>query len=326
LKIIVPNYPERDNFAENVATTLRDMGHTPITPSAASVRSARNPVEVFTREIQRRAWPNRWTPQDRWLVQAARETRADMLLCLTHAPNDEVLGEVHASGVRHLAAWWGDTPANMQQMGLLSDLWHRIYLKDVDGVRRFRLLGLPASLLHEAMNPRWHVRNFERIGGSVAIAGNYYGYRQFLVERLHDAGVPMALYGARPPQWARATVTEAHLGRYVVKEEKSRVFGEALACLNSTALSEGNGLNCRAFEIAGACGLQLIEERPVVEECFEPGREVLLYRSVNDIIEHVARASAEPAWAMAIREAGHRRAGADHTYVKRLERIIGDAN
>jgi spore maturation protein CgeB len=326
LKIIIPNFPERDNFAENVATTLSHMGHTPITPSAASVRSPRNSVEAVARELYRRVWPDRWTVQDRWLVATARASRADMLLCLTHAPSDEVLAEVRAAGVRHLAAWWGDTPANMKLMGLLSDFWDRIYLKDIDGVRKFQAVNLPATLLHEAMNPLWHKRNFTKVGDQVAIAGSYYNYRQFLVERLISREIPLALYGPRPPRWARQTVAAAHLGRFIVKEEKSHVFGGALACLNSTTLSEGNGLNCRAFEIAGACGLQLIEPRPIVEQCFEPSREVLLYRSVDEIIEHVSRARLDPQWAMAIREAGHRRAHADHTYAKRLERIIGDAS
>jgi spore maturation protein CgeB len=326
LKIIIPNFPERDNFAENVASALKEMGHTPITPSAETVRSARTSVEAVARDLQRRIWPNRWSAQDRWLVSAARETRADMLLCLTHAPNDEVLTQVRAAGVRHLAAWWGDPPANMQRMGLLSDHWDQIYLKDVDAVRKLRLVDLPASLLHEAMNPRWHIRNFESVGESVAIVGNYYGFRQFLVERLHDADVPMALYGAKPPRWARPLVAEGHLGRFVVKGEKSRVFGEALACLNSTSLAEGNSLNCRAFEIAGACGLQLIEARPIIEECFEPGREVLPYQSVGEIIEHLSRARREPKWAMTVREAGYRRAHSEHTYARRLERIINDAS
>lgn len=326
MKVIIPNYPERDNFAENVASTLTQMGHTPITPSAASVRSARNPAEAFARELQRRVFPNRWTAQDRWLVATARATQADMLLCLTHAPNDEVLAAVRAAGVRRLVAWWGDTPANMQRMGLLSDLWDRIYLKDVDGVAKFRAVNLPASLLHEAMNPLWHHRNFEDINDKVVIAGSYYGYRQIMVDRLHAAGVPMALYGPRPPRWSRPVVTEQHLGRSIVKEEKSKAFGGALACLNSTALSEGNGLNCRAFEIAGACGLQLIEARPIVEECFEPGREVLLYRSVDEILEHLDRARSEPAWAMTVRERGHRRAHSDHTYANRLQRVIDDVS
>ncbi|MEL7230837.1 MAG: glycosyltransferase, partial [Pseudomonadota bacterium] len=111
-------------------------------------------------------------------------------------------------------------------------------------------------------------------------------------------------------------------GRYVTGVEKSGVFGSALASLNCTAMSEGNCLNCRAFEIAGACGLQLIEDKPAVQECFEPGKEVLVYRTVDDIEAHLERAKADPDWAMTVRQAGHKRAHAQHTYRQRLTHIL----
>ena len=110
--------------------------------------------------------------------------------------------------------------------------------------------------------------------------------------------------------------------RSVLPDGLGEVDGEGLACLNSTALSEGDALNCRAFEIAGACGLQLIEDKPSVSECFEPGRDVLVYRSVEEIGEHLARARREPDWAMKIRQAGHDRAHAAHTYEARLRTIL----
>ena len=170
----------------------------------------------------------------------------------------------------------------MQGLGLLASGWDVVFLKDAAAVKKFRTVGIEAELMHEAMNPAWHRRNFAEIGEEVVVAGSYYGYRQYLVERLMRAGAPMALYGPRPPRWASEAIKRAHSGRYIVKEEKSRILGEGLACLNCTALSEGDSLNCRAFEIAGACGLQLIEDKPSVVSCFEPGKEVLIYRSVDD--------------------------------------------
>jgi spore maturation protein CgeB len=220
------------------------------------------------------------------------------------------------------ALCWGDPPANMRGMGLLVPDWDMIFLKDAAAVAKFCAVGLKAELLHEAMNPAWHVRNFTSVGDEIVVAGNYYGYRQYLVSRLLDAGVPVALYGPAPPRWAMGAIQRAHRGRYVVRHEKSRIFGTGLACLNSTSLSEGNSLNCRAFEIAGACGLQLIEDKSAVATCFEPGREALVYRSVDEICEYVVRARRDPAWAMGVREAGYARAVAHHTYALRLGHML----
>ncbi len=315
MKVVIPNFPVSDSFVDNVAYTLRKMGHEVLT-SPIPVQTSR--LGRIIREARSKLFPEHWTPAEQWVVKHAREHRPDLVLCLTQALRQEVLEELKRAGVRRLAAWWGDTPANMRGLGLLADGWHGIFLKDAAAVAKFRAVGLPAELLHEAMNPDWHQRAFESIGDEAVIAGNYYGYRQFLLLRLIDAGVPVALYGFAPPRWSDRRVKAAHRGRYVVKQEKSRIFGSGLACLNSTALSEGDSLNCRAFEIAGACGLQLIEDRPSVQTCFEPDREVLVYRSVPELVEHLDRARREPTWAMRVREAGHRRAHSEHTYASRL--------
>jgi spore maturation protein CgeB len=207
-------------------------------------------------------------------------------------------------------------------MGLLAPEWDAIFLKDAAAVTKFRAVGLPAEVLHEAMNPAWHTRSFDSVGEEIVVAGSYYGYRQYLVACLLQAGAPLALYGPPPPRWAKDVIKQAHRGRYVAREEKARLFGAAVACLNSTDLSEGDSLNCRAFEVAGSCGLLMIENKPAVAQCFEPGAELLVYNSVTEIMDHIARARREPDWAMSVREAGYRRAHAHHTYEKRLRAIL----
>jgi spore maturation protein CgeB len=112
------------------------------------------------------------------------------------------------------------------------------------------------------------------------------------------------------------------MGRYIVREEKSRVFGEALACLNTFSLAEGNSLNCRAFEIAGAGGLHVMEARPIVNECFDPGKEVLTFSTFEELIDHLSRAGEAPREMESIRADAARRALSEHTYRHRIERIL----
>jgi spore maturation protein CgeB len=135
-------------------------------------------------------------------------------------------------------------------------------------------------------------------------------------------GVAFELYGARPPRWAHPEIKRLHTGKYVTGEEKSRVFGEGVACLNTFSLAEGNSLNCRAFEVAGAGGLQIIEYRPAIEECFEPGKELLTFQTYEELLEHIERARSHPQEMRPIREAGARRALAEHTYRHRLQVIL----
>jgi spore maturation protein CgeB len=95
-----------------------------------------------------------------------------------------------------------------------------------------------------------------------------------------------------------------------------------MACLNSTSLAEGNSLNCRAFEVAGAGGLQLIEAKPIISECFEPGVELLVFDTLDELEGHLDRARKAPVEMERIREAGARRALAHHTYAHRLGAIL----
>src|SRR5262249_27721439 len=124
------------------------------------------------------------------------------------------------------------------------------------------------------------------------------------------------------PIWAEPRIKKQWTGRYLMREEKSQVFGQALACLNTFALAEGNSLNCRAFEIAGAGGLQLVEARPIVVECFEPGKEVLTFTTFEELLANLERCRKDPVETRSIRMAAAKRALSEHTYRHRLERIF----
>lgn len=322
MKFLIPNFASPDTFVDNVAETLRAMGHDVRTLPPISNAVVNSPAWRLGRLAVGKVFRNARPYEERWLLKTARRVKPDVVLALTQALSEETLFELKRIGVGRRIVWWGDPPANMTGMGLLTGGWDAIFVKDRDAVAKLRRVGLNADLLHEAMNPRWHRPIAEQQNDQVVVAGNFYGYRQFLVMRLFDAGVPLGLYGGRLPRWVAPEIARQHSGRYVTREEKSRVFGAALACLNSTSMAEGNSLNCRAFEIAGAGGLQLLEYRSVVTECFEPGAELLTFDSIEELLSQVEWARRDPQGVKRIRAAGARRAHAEHTYERRLAKIL----
>jgi spore maturation protein CgeB len=322
MRFIIPNFAAPDSFVDNVAATLRRMGHEvrtlPPFGNALFYSRAWRAGRLLARQLR----GNGPSMEERWLLRTARDWKPDIVLTLTQALNDDTLAQLKKLGVGRRIAWWADPPANMAGMGLLSEHWDAVFLKDKNAVAKFRRVGIRADLLHEAMNPVWHRPICERENDSIAIVGNFYGYRQFLTLRLTEAGVPVMLHGGRLPRWVAPEIAARHSGRFLVRDEKSRIFGAALACLNSTSLSEGDSLNCRAFEIAGAGGLQLLEYRPAVEDCFEPGEELLVFDTFDELLGLVAWARENPKGARAVRQAGARRALAHHTYEHRLQHIL----
>jgi len=324
MRILIPCPDFEDSFADNVKVTLREMGHEVLGGKAMKASVYGSVAGQVLSVARERVFGYRPTPEEHRTLKLAKETRPDLLLSLTWDIHPEILEEMRTIFPSRRILWWGDAPANSGRWGIVNPGWDRVYVKDPDVAAKLVLVGLSASLLHEAMNPKWHRMICRQENSSVAIAGNYYAFRQAMIARLMRDGVTLALYGPKPPLWSLREVTRGWTGQYVTRGEKSRVFGAALACLNTFSPVERNSLNCRAFEIAGAGGLQLIEYRPVLDECFEPGKEVLAFSTYPELLDHIARARSHPEEMVSIRAAGARRALAHHTYRHRLLKILSD--
>jgi len=321
---LVPGPVGMDSFQENVIHTLTRMGIEVVSDPRNRNRpgSFGKRFGSLLRAGVRKFWPDLPTREEVRLLRMAARTKPDFLLAPTQSIHPEILARLKKVGVRACVAWWTDPPGYLKEMDLLSPEWGMLCLKDPDAVRKFRLIGVNAHLVHEAMNPTWHRPLARQENETVVVAGNYYGFRQVLVAGLMERGVPLRLYGGSLPRWSHPAIKAFGVGPYIAKEEKSRLFGKALACLNSTQIVEGNSLNCRAFEISGAGGLHLMEYRPIIPECFEPGKEVLTFESMEELLGHVERARQFPVDMQRIRDAAAKRALAEHTYRHRLEAIF----
>ena len=105
---------------------------------------------------------------------------------------------------------------------------------------------------------------------------------------------------------------------HVPTGEHNRVNCSASIVMNinrSSMADFGFSPPTRVFEVAGAGTCLLCDEWPGVAECFEPGKEIIVIRSAEDVAtaleqyDEVARRR--------IGEAFHRRALRDHTYAQR---------
>jgi len=255
----------------------------------------------------------------------ATHFKPDLVICLTQALSEEVLFEVRKNGIR-VVAWWGDTAANMTGKGLCHKELDLIFIKDHYAAFKLQSLGLPAFQLFEAMNPLWHKPLAEQTNNQIVIAGNFYDYRHYLTSMLIEKGIEVGLYGSRLPFWADSRIKKHFSGRYITREDKSRTFGAGLAALNSTGMKEFASVNCRTFEIAGAGALQIMEYRSSVEECFEPEKEILLYKTFEELLGLIDRARKDSSGMKIIRAAAAKRALQEHTYRHRLEVILKKVN
>ncbi|MEI8082059.1 MAG: glycosyltransferase, partial [Actinomycetes bacterium] len=83
-----------------------------------------------------------------------------------------------------------------------------------------------------------------------------------------------------------------------------------------------DGLNMRVFEIPGAGGFQLCDARDGLSNMFDPGSEIEVFESDDDMLAKIEHALGETKWREGIAAAGRRRAHAEHTLGHRMQALL----
>ena len=137
------------------------------------------------------------------------------------------------------------------------------------------------------------------------------------------AGLPVRAYGrawSRHPYDILRTKqfkdSGVPAGRDIDRSEAYGIMASSPATLNIH--NNQDGFTMRTFEAPGVGALQVID-RPDVDRYYIPGEEVLVYQSIDELIEICTRIFRDPKWARKIREAGQKRTLAEHTFDQRVK-------
>ncbi len=324
MKVFVTGPEIADSFTHNVAHAFREMGHEVRTESGVAFSMRQSVLGRVLGELLERASPRWRARREAGAVRIAREFKPDLTLMCTRTFEPDSVDTIRRVSGGRVVLWYGDAPANLKRDHVVSGEYDAVFAKDPDLVRRLKeMLGLDAHPLAEACNPSWHRPVAQRRGNTLVVAGSSYGYRNALVRRLLAAGEQVKLYGPPPSIWVPRDVAAAHTNRFLDQDTKAQVFGEALACLTSFALSEGaNSVNCRVFETCACGAVALAEEREAIGRYFERDREYLAYGSMEECLEQLARLRADKSGARELRRRASERAHGEHTYRHRLESML----
>ena len=283
-----------------------------------------------------------WTGKrvGQFLIQAARDYRPDVVLVLK--------GEILQPGViaalkrvtgASVTAWWVDDPFALErQWGWRNPvqclpLYDRVFVFDHYYLGPLKERGVErASFLPCAADPTLYhpqaVAGSERslYEATVSLVGVHFESRGRIVEGiLHEPG--LRIWG---PGWASFLISQlGEEGRHRFRGEElspdqvSKVYAASAVNLNSHhAQSRWGGLNTRAFEICATGGFQLTDYIRGMEELLEPGREVAVYETPQQVPELVRRYLKDPEGRARIARAGHERVLAQHTYCHRMTVVL----
>jgi hypothetical protein len=151
-----------------------------------------------------------------------------------------------------------------------------------------------------------------------------YKTRRELLERLGtalggDMSIWASAFGDLPPESA---IRPRHQGE-AWAQEFYRVLARSKIVLNCHGDLEGPyAANIRLFEATGMGTLLVTDWKENLPRLFEPGKEVVTYRSAEECVELVHYYLHHEAERLAIAHAGHQRTLRDHTYEQRAQELV----
>jgi spore maturation protein CgeB len=269
------------------------------------------------------------------IVERAEREQVDLVVALAQAPlTAEALKRLSRAGVR-TAFWFVEDFRRFPYWREVVPHYHHVFcIQRGECLDAFAAAGVRAAYLPCAADPSVHrpvvvsPQERERFGSAVSFVGAGYRNRRVAFRRLID--LDFKVWGS---EWEGAdglwgaVVQEG--GRRVTPEESVRIFNASAVNLNlhsSTYVDgvdpSGDFVNPRTFELAGCAAFQLVDERRLLPELFEPDVEIAIFSSAAELRDRVAHYLARPGERAAIAEAGRRRVLAQHTYETRMAEML----
>ncbi|OGM98970.1 MAG: hypothetical protein A2915_03340 [Candidatus Yanofskybacteria bacterium RIFCSPLOWO2_01_FULL_41_34] len=121
--------------------------------------------------------------------------------------------------------------------------------------------------------------------------------------------------------WEKTQLADRYFGP-LNAAESVKAYKRAKICLNMNTRPATNGVNVKTFEIVAAGGFQISDWRKDVEDLFIPGKEIVIFRDLNDLQSKVDYYLKHENERQVIAKAGHERLLKDHTLKQRAMKII----
>jgi spore maturation protein CgeB len=186
-------------------------------------------------------------------------------------------------------------------------------------------LERPVQYLPLAADPSVYkpMRSRDQYRANVVFAGTATPRRERLLGELVEFG--LAVWG---PGWRRTSLRDYCRGEQLDTENFVRAYAGASVAVNIHRSADAEpavlerGVNQRVFELAAIGVPQVVDFRGDLERLFTDRREVLVYRSVEEMRALVEATLQDLAAAEAVARAGRERLLREHTYMHRLRRLL----
>jgi len=229
----------------------------------------------------------------------------------------------------HPGTWVNWVPDDLHGLAIVQHAlpaYDLVFTAGTDVAESLReTLEVPVHYLPLAADPSVYkpMRSRDQYRANVVFAGTATPRREQLLGELVEFG--LALWG---PGWRRTSLRDYCRGEQLDTENFVRAYAGASVAINihrsadaEPAVNE-RGVNQRTFEVAAIGVPQVVDFRGDLERHFTDRREVLVYRSVQEMRALVEAALQDPKAADAVAQAGRQRTLREHTYMHRLKVLL----
>jgi len=182
-----------------------------------------------------------------------------------------------------------------------------------DALKKYCVEKALPIYLPEGANPEIHKPYDVERSIDVSFVGQCYGNRPAIIQALKDHGIHVEAFGYG---WPNGPLPTKDMICMYSKSKINLGFG-GVAGHQDTFCLKG-----RDFEIPMSGGLYLTEYSPELERVFKIEKEILTYKTFDELVKKIQYLLDHPDEAEAIRKAGHRRAISEHTWEMRFEKIF----
>lgn len=326
-KILVIGDKFPDSFADNILITLTNMGFevqwAPANPLTNTDSAYLRIISSYISKIFSRIEPYFSSK----LIETVTNYCPDLVISTHSGVSPDTIDKIKKQTGAVVVCWYTDSVANLVRQYILAAPYDVLFFKEPYMVDLFRSkLNKNTCYLPEACNPLWHnittlnEADLKNYGCDISVAGNMYYYRALILEEFLSHKIK--IWGPMFPRWLNSHTRKAFQGKYVTKDEKAKAFCGAQINLNTIHYTEISGINCRAFEIAGCGGFQIIDNKPSIKELFDVGKEIITFDTIGDLKDKVAYYLGHEDERREIAARSYERAHKDHTYEIRLKKLI----
>ena len=269
------------------------------------------------------------------LLETLQEKPIDILICMAQAPiSGRALAELRSRGVITVL-WFVEDYLRFTYWREMAKYYDYVFtIQKGECIEKIKAAGAgEVHYLPTACDPFFHApveltEEDKRMWGSpISFMGAGYHNRQQMFATLADQ--PFKIWGSEWPTGKPFDRLVQEESRRIKPEECVKIFNATDVNLNLHSSSERDGVdpsgdfvNPRTFELASCGAFQLCDERKLLPEMFEVGKEIVTFNSVTDMKEKIAYYLNHPEERRKIAERARARVLKDHTYEARLEQML----